>query len=83
MNTFTPNITVAEQTTLTKAIQHTPPGWQFYRKGKYIYAWKECWSGVQVGSKAPDPLRTKTARGLANRIQLYETGRKLVKGMNE
>ncbi len=88
MNTFASDITPAEQTILTKAIQHTHPdpsinsgcNWQFYRKGQYLYAWKDCWAGIQVGGKAPDHLRMKSARGLADRIQLYETGRKLVKG---
>ena len=102
MNTFTPNITSTEKTILTKAIQGTTPvpsaspstsfrmhsgcNWQFYRKDQYLYAWKDCWAGVQVGGKAPEPLKTKclegmkSARGLADRIRLYETGRKLVKG---
>ncbi len=82
-NTFTINITQAEQATLTKAIQDTSPGWQFHREGKYLYAWKECWAGVMVGGKAPDPLKAKTARGLADRIRLYEVGRELVKGRSE
>lgn len=87
-NTFTPNITQAEQATLTKAIWDTSPrpstslgcSWQFHREGKYLYAWKECWAGVMVGGKAPDSLKAKSARGLADRIQLYETGRELIKG---
>ena len=79
-NLFASNITLTEETRLTNSIKDTSPGWQFYREGKYFYAWKECWAGVMVGSKAPDPLKAKTARGLADRIRLYETGRELVKG---
>lgn len=83
MNTFEPNITQAEQDTLIQAIKDTSPGWQFSRKGKYLYAWKDAWEGIRVGGKAPDPLKMKSARGLADRIRLYEIGRKLVKRERE
>jgi len=76
---FASNITLTEQTRLSKAIQDTRPGWQFYREAGYLYAWKECWAGVMVGGQAPEPLKAKSARGLADRIRLYEAGRKLVK----
>ncbi len=80
MNTFELNITPSEQETLTKAIEGTNPNWQFSRKGKYLYAWKPAWEGIRVGGKAPTPLKMKSARGLADRIRLYEDGRNLVKG---
>ncbi len=87
-NTFPPNITQAKQATLTQAIRDSNPvlrqglgcSWQFHREGKYLYAWKECWAGVMIGGNAPDPIKAKTARGLADRIWLYEVGRQLVKG---
>ncbi len=79
-NLFASPVKKAEQATLTQVIQNTPPGWQFYREGKYLCAWKECWTGVMVGGKAPDPLKAKTARGLADRIRLYKIGRELIKG---
>ena len=72
-----------EKATLLAAIQDSRPGWQFYRKGQYLYAWKECWAGVRVGDKAPELLKMKSARGLADRIQLYEQGREMVKGRND
>ena len=78
-NLFASTVKESEKATLLAAIENTTPGWQFYRKDKYLYAWKDCWSSVQVGGKAPDPLKMKSARGLADQIQLYETGRKLVK----
>ena len=78
-NLFASNVTLTEETRLTKAIKETSPGWQFYRKGQYLYAWKDCWEGIRVGGKAPDPLKMKSARGLADRIGLYELGRELVK----
>ncbi len=82
-NLFASTIKETEKATLLAAIQDSRPGWQFYHKGQYLYAWKDCWAGVQVGGKAPDPLKMKSARGLADRIQLYEQGRKLVKGRQD
>ena len=79
-NLFASTIKESEKATLLTAIKDTRPGWQFHREGQYLYARKDCWGGIQVGGKAPDPLRMKSARGLADRIQLYETGRNLVKG---
>ncbi len=82
-NLFASTVKETEKVTLLVAIQGTSPGWQFYRKDKYLYAWKDCWAGVHVGGKAPDPFKMKSARGLADRIQLYETGRKMIKGLEK
>ena len=81
-NLFDSTIKPKEQAILKETIAGTAPGWQFYRQrwGNDIYAWKDVWGIVAVNGHAPELLKARSAQKLAQRIRLYQEGRRLVKG---